>query len=355
MLEWIRAQVYDEGGGMRRRFQKRSTSSLRVGLSLVFITALALQSQLVPHADAKKRHKTDRCQYGILIGVGKISSNDKPDTGPNKTLEGMGVVQDAGLIKGVLVSNWDFKEKQLDRATYLNDQGTKKNIESAFNDAIGEAKHIPRDCVYYHVKIHFEGHGRGGTPTDAKDIFKGLTAPAGNRKGFEAWDGQKSAANGIVWDFEIADRVKQIRDALAATVGKTDGKTKWALKNYQVIVQVDTCFSEALLSGTTALDHVSTAWSSSKTTNQQFPLVKGSPWTKGFLEAFQGADGDTDETKHVTVEEAHKAAANRANEYGKNPNEFDKDANGNRTKPYVAGSDYAPKNQTPPIDPGILK
>ena len=186
------------------------------------------------------------------------------------------------------------------------------------------------------MKIHFQGHGGRKDPAHSTDLFKGVKAPGDGKHhpAFRTWDDPKSlGANGVMYDFELEAKVLAIRDALAAQRAKNK---KLTASNTQVMVQVDTCFAKSILGKLVGAAGVSTAWSSGPSCTQQFPAKHGSPWVKGFYQAFAGKGGDIDPEKCPTIEEAHKAASDETNAF-----------DAKQDKPINPQADYDPHGQAP--------
>jgi hypothetical protein len=269
------------------------------------------------------------CNYGVIMSVGfKTASDlDLPDKPPRQH-----ALMDANAtaLQGALIDNWGFPAKDLQNYTFTNTAGTKNNAKRGFTYLLDKVKNLPTSCTSSTVVFHFDGHG-----TSAKSVngIPGLWATAPNPPpngiyvAVETADSADangmigSKANRLLFDFELADRVKQ----LSAALGK---QTSFKFK--QVVVQINTCFSEWMVNSLIGVPDVSLAWGAGKT---GYCEVVGrpnlSPWVKAFVQPFEAADGSTDPKKNVTIEDAHKVASAAT----------------------TNGADYSPHGQAPAVNP----
>jgi len=147
-------------------------------------------------------------KHAVLIGIG-----DYPTV---RKLEGP--LHDVELIKGALVSHWQFKQENIQ--TLVNEQASKKNILQAI--AYPVANSMPGDTVF----IYFSGHG-----TSAADTSLPVSMPI---------------KTGALLPHDIAGAVtsQELHDRLL--IGSRDLKPvlqQLDAAGLNVLVVVDACFS----------------------------------------------------------------------------------------------------------------
>jgi hypothetical protein len=211
-------------------------------------------------ADDPKLDPSKECKFALLVGRG----NDDNEKATAK--EG----QDQ--IKDKLINEWGFPSPRGFMHTKLNDNATKKDIESDLDDIEkaleGRDPNKVDNCV---VKIHFQGHGTKGKPND-----KGVTPPDQ-----EEHVGFDTAGGGHIWDFELVKHLQKLSDIMKAK----------KFKRQAILVEIDMCYAQGL-AGKFADQlpaNMIIAWSSDKTSKCSAVLRPGepTPFTQGFIKAFQ--------------------------------------------------------------------
>jgi hypothetical protein len=273
------------------------------------------------------------CRLALLAGIGIITSDD---VWPG--LDGLPVPkeynvrkQGADTLASALVAVWGFNDKQVTEYTRVNAMANKAALKGLFDGLQQKVKQLDVRCTSAYVFIYVGGHGVTKFPS--KDDALWIKAPDDTfHKGIftlEGYDSSHIEKTKVLWDFELADQVKQLNVTLQANP---------KLTTQNVIVDIDACSAETFLSPLVAmknLKNVSLGWAAGvgckiKLSDKQIVT----PWVQGFVRPFQDSYGSPDPKATVTVEQAHQSAT----------------ANANTVTP-GQGADYSPKPQNPAVNP----
>jgi hypothetical protein len=305
-------------------------------------------SEVVQTEECKPHPKV--CNFAMLVGVGfrndedLAGSNDADDAKPPKEFQVM--VANVEQLIGPLVINWGFDENQINRNKILNRNGTKANIKAGFEDLLAHVRGIKPACEMSTILIHLQGHmdNRARPGDQTPDLLTDNKKPPDSNQhfAFRTWDqhlpdgsiNQEPEKNkGFLWDFELKDQVMKLLGEYEKLNKIRVGYGKLPVK-FNVIVQVDTCFAEAFVSGLVGTANVSLAWATGKTCTLRLVGKQSiTPWMEGFTSVFlKKSEGVVDPSTDVTVEDAHKSAAEFVAKAG---------------KPKDIGADYSPHDDKP--------
>ncbi len=221
-----------------------------------------------------------KCRFALLVGVGFQEADRKTSR------------TSIASVKGVLTGNWGFAEADI--TVLLNAAATKAAILKAFDDLAKKVESASADEFQAcYVKVHFQGHGFKGDASSHKDLKTADSDSEREDEAFAAADADIGAQTGFLWDQE-----------LVAQLEKLSGLLKKFKKN-NLIVQMDQCFAQGMYDKLhdKLPSNMNIAWSAAEDrTCDAFLSGTNTPWTTGFLTAFEGGG-------NVSVEAAHKAAA----------------------------------------------
>jgi hypothetical protein len=287
---------------------------------------------VTPPPPPKDKKPTTARRFALLVGVGFRNPRipePNHDGDPENPKVSDDRVKEYGLIVASLgaihwgISNWGFEDQEVDRHTVANKAATKAKIGQEFTLLVDRVKGLPDNCTSCYVKIHLMGHAAPGVPTkgDKKKVL--ADPPPGVHYGILTWDAHHpetdykvQSDDVIVYDFEIAHYVKTISDLLTRRLVENGGSLD--KNDTGVLVQIDACYGEDILKGLVGMPLVYPAWSAGKSSLQFSPVAvehgpQISPYAQGFTRPFMNNPTGT------TIDDAHKAAADNANELSPDP------------------------------------
>jgi hypothetical protein len=292
-------------------------------------------------ADEPDKCKGKICNFALVVGVGFRNDNDPAGRTP-KEWEVMRA--NAEALTPPLLDNWGFDKDQLQGNTILNKDATKQTIKAGFQELLAKVRGIRTSCEMSTVLMHFQGHmARPLTGNNVPDLMVPKAPDANNHPAFrtydqatkDGYDHNPDASKGFVWDFEVKDQVTKLLSEYQALNKIRTGAGKPAVK-FNVVVEMDGCYAEEFLNDLINTPNVSLAWSTGKNCKLTLEGKKvATDWVVGFTSAFNDAEGVTDPTKNVTVDDAHKAASELVNTKGKASD-----------TPADLGADYSPHGQS---------